>query len=264
MHFNKLIDLNGLQLFVEETTDINSYFIIATQSQKYYHESFETYKIENESDSVIVLGQQWRLKSDIIPTALWIFKRSFEGQDDNFNFTKFIEILDLLQSEEIKIRQFYLLGEILFAYKMNLDKSQVIDWLSKKNRSFDFSIKDIFYEIKTTYVMDSNVIINLSYNQLSSLHNDSLELIIIDLNSDHYTIEIEELQLYFESMELDHEFLTIITDCLNMFDDRNKINFGVLNYIGPKILIELDSRIIQLDCKLKLDVKKDLQIFNRR
>ena len=257
MQFNDELTINGVVLYVENTESDILHIIVAFNDVNIVPPGNCQFELESDSVNRIVTGKEWTIKTQILDIVKWIFIQTFTNDQIEKSFLYFSRLLHIIQSKQISKVNFGMLGEILFAYHMKLDSTHINKWLSAKNSSFDFDVTNHYYEIKTKSIIDSEVILNLSYNQLISIGNSNVSLILVDMNSKQCSIERKKLINYFQDLKLDTEKINIILDCLEIFDYLEYFNFNILKYSGPEIKIIIDEKIIGINCKIKFDVQND-------
>lgn len=261
MQFNDVININDVVLYVEDSDSDVLHIIVAFNNKNIVLPGNCQFELESDSVKRNIIGKEWSIKTQILDIVKWIFIQSFTNDQIETNFLYFSKLLQIIQSKQISKVNFGMLGEIIFAYHTQLDSIHINNWLNAKNRSFDFVISDHLYEIKTKSIVDSEVVLNLSYNQLTSIGNTNTNLILVDMNSSQYKIDRKTLLVHFQNLQLDIESLNRIQECLDVFDYMDCFNYNILKYSGPKIKFELDEKIISLNCKVKLDIIQDFTDF---
>jgi hypothetical protein len=261
MQFNDEATINDVVLYVENSKSELINIIIAFNNENILIAGSSQFELENDSFKKFVIGKEWTIKSQILDIVKWIFIQSFTNDEIETSFLYFSRLLQIIQSKQISKENFGMLGEILFAYHMQLEAIEIKYWLTTKNSSFDFNISNHYYEIKTKSIIDTEVLINLSYNQVTSLSNTNVSLVLVDMNSSQYSIQRKTLINHFQNLQIDQDATNKILECLEVFNYFEHFNFNVLKYIGPKIHISLDEKIIGLDCKVKFDAQYDFSNF---
>jgi hypothetical protein len=261
MYYNDIVKINGVTLFVEESVKEFVNVIVACENEEMFSGAYSTYEIKNNTTDILIKGREWSVQSNLSELITWIFNRSFSKGDTKRDLKYFSHLLQLLKSNKITRSNFGMLGEILFAYHLKLDKETIISWLSAKNGSFDFKQQDKFYEVKTTNCLGSDVVLNLSYNQATLLGSESVELFLVDMKGSMLEYSIEEITTYYESLELPEHLFFSIDDCLKILKDLDPFTFKIQSYSGSKLLLKLDDKIIGLKCKVKLNLKNDFISF---
>lgn len=262
MYYKDIYCINGVYLFLEDSEEDYLGLIVACEKEEMFAGSYRTFEIKNKTTDIQIKGREWSVQSELSDLISWLFKRSFTKGDTKRNLEYFSDLLHLLQSKKLSRNSFGMLGEILFAYHTRLDRTILVDWLSAKNTSFDFQGEDKFYEVKTTNCSYSEVVLHLSYNQIKSLGNESVELLLVDMNGSKLEYSIEEISAYFESVDLPNDLLSKVSSCLQIFKDHNPFTFEIFSYNGPKLLVSLDDKIIGLKCKAKFDLETDFISFS--
>lgn len=262
MYYKDIYCFDGVYLFLEDSQEDYLSLIVASEKEEMFSGSYRTFEIKNETTDIQVKGREWSVQSELSDLISWLFKRSFTKGNTKRDLKYFSDLLHLLQSNKLSRSSFGMLGEILFAYHTKLDKKILVDWISAKNISFDFQGEDKFYEVKTTNCLDSEVVLHLSYNQIRSLGNASVELLLVDMNGSKLEYSIEEITAYFESLDLPDDLLSKVRGCLQIFKDHNPFTFDIFSYSGPKLLLKLDDKIIGLKCKAKFDLENDFISFS--
>lgn len=261
MQFNDELNFNGVVLFVENSESDYLRIIVAFNKKIEDLPDLSKFELESNSGNWVIKGQEWTIRTQILEIIKWIFIQSFSKDPVESSFLYFSELMRIIESKQISKKNFGMLGEILFAYYNKLDARAINKWLNTKNRSFDFDTSDHYYEIKTKSIIDNEIVINLSYNQLTSLANNSTSLILVDVNSSKYSIERNKLISHFQNIPLQSDTLNSIIECLVVFDYLDFFNFNVLKYTGPEIKINIDEKIIGINCKVKFDLQQDFVNF---
>lgn len=257
MYYNLIISIEGISLFLEDSEKKYVSLILASEDSKLFSRRPSAFEIKYNATQRYIKGIEWQVQFQHIALLKWIFKRAFSQGNNKTNFIFFSKLLELSQSGNILTKDFGMLGEILFACHFRLNKQSIIEWLSAKNKSFDFNHQGKLYEVKTSMCSSNNVLLHLSYNQVTLLGSQEVDFILIDMNGSELEIHIEEIERYLKTIEMPEEFMTDMRICLNKFKDLSPFKFNVLNYIGPKLYLKLDDKIINLKCKVKLDVTND-------
>lgn len=261
MQFNDEATINGVVLYVENSESDFLHIIIAFNEEIKDLPGICKFELESDSVNRVVRGKEWTIRAQILDIVKWIFIQSFSNERIENSFLYFTELMQIIEHKQITRKNFGMLGEILFAYNLKLDAIVINKWLNTKNRSFDFDIKDHFYEIKTKSIIDNEVVLNLSYNQLTSIGNNTVSLIIVDVNSAKYSIERQKLISHFQNMPLESDTLNSIIECLAVFDYMDFFNFNMLKYSGPEIKMKIHEKIIGINCKVKFDSCQDFVNF---
>lgn len=257
MYYKDVCYINGVYLFLEDSEEDHLSLIVACENEEMFSSSYSLFEIKNKTTNIQVKGMEWSVQSELTDLISWIFKRSFTKGNTKVDLKYFSDLLHLLQSNKITRTNFGMLGEILFAYHSKFDKKTLLDWTSAKNKSFDFHYEDKFYEVKTTNCLDSEVVAYFSYNQVTSLGKESVQFILIDMNGSKLEYSIEEISAYFESLYLPSDVLSEVNGCLQIFRDHDPFTFEIFVYNGPKLLLNIDDKIIGLKCKTKFDIARD-------
>ena len=259
MGFNDAITINDVVLYVEESDRETIQILLAVNDVNIYIPGSSMFEIENDSNKRRVIGKEWMIKTQILDIVKWIFIQSFSNPETANNFKFFSKILHMFQVKQVTKLNFGMLGEILFAYQMKCGVNDIQKWLSAKNKNFDFNISNNFYEIKTKTLIEKEVVLNLSYNQVTSIGDSNLNLVLVVINTGPYFITRLSLIEYFQSLKLRNDELDRIIECIEIFDCFEHFKFSLLKYIGRAIKIELDDRIISINCKIKFDVEYDFE-----
>lgn len=261
MGYKDAVTINDVVLYVEEADRETIHILLAVNDIKMNIPGSLQFEIENETTKRIVIGKEWTINAQIIDIVKWIFIQSFANEDIENNFLYFSKLLQIIQTKQVTKLNFGMLGEILFAYQMKLGASDIHKWLKSKNNSFDFNVSDYYYEIKTKTIVEKEIILNLSYNQVTSLGNSNVYLILVDMNSGPYTIQYNLLVEYFQTLQLHKDSIRRILECLDVFNHFAFFRFNLLKYTGPAIKIILDEKIIGINCKVKFDAQYEFSVF---